>query len=352
MVNEQLQRTLIPIAVMLTVLGAEWLHARRCRRVARLAFGPFGRPQPWTRVASPLRVAASGALAWGLLVLLQLDEAQWARTDAASHSSGSPHHVVIGLDVSPSMHIADAGPDGKQARADRARDVLRSMLERLDLRRSQVSIIAFYHKARPVVVDTFDPEVVNNILSDLPLEQAFRPGLTNLYDVARVAEELSKKWRPGTASLIVVSDGDTLPPGNRPTLGKAFSNVTVLGVGNPFRGTYIHNHHSRQDRRSLSLFAAQLGGEYIDVTSHHLSSDALPTGPVEASGSRPFANREWAICAVVAGALTLTLLPIALAAWGGIWNPRHQTDSYLYRDDLEQPAVTAKQPDDERLTLA
>ena len=50
-------------------LLAEGWHARRTRRVARLAFGPLGQARVWTRLAPALRVLALTAMAWGLVTL-------------------------------------------------------------------------------------------------------------------------------------------------------------------------------------------------------------------------------------------------------------------------------------------
>jgi hypothetical protein len=67
------------IVVALAAL-AEWLHARRCRRVTRLAFGPAGAPRRW--VGPPVaRVAAMGLLAWGLLTLPLMPPRQSAGED-------------------------------------------------------------------------------------------------------------------------------------------------------------------------------------------------------------------------------------------------------------------------------
>ena len=84
--------------------------------------------------------------------------------------------------------------------------------------RTRVSIVAFYTEARPVVIDTFDPEVVANILDDLPLEHAFTPGKTNLYEGVKAAGEAGKTWPAKSATLLVVSDGDTLPAKEIPSL--------------------------------------------------------------------------------------------------------------------------------------
>src|SRR5204863_9981215 len=99
---------------------AEWLHARRCARVAHLAFGPAGRARRWVIVVPWLRMAAVGAACWGLLVLLTIDSAAWEAKPSADQ--GPLHHLVIALDVSPSMQLEDAGPQGNQRRAARAHD--------------------------------------------------------------------------------------------------------------------------------------------------------------------------------------------------------------------------------------
>ncbi|MBC7966427.1 MAG: hypothetical protein H7Z17_10960, partial [Fuerstia sp.] len=52
--------------------AAEFLHWRRIRRLSILAFGPGGRPSTWVYMVSPLRVMATGALAWSLLTLMLL----------------------------------------------------------------------------------------------------------------------------------------------------------------------------------------------------------------------------------------------------------------------------------------
>ena len=62
---------------MLLAGTAEWLHARRVKRIDYLAFGPRGRAQAWTAIVAPLRVLSVGALCWGLLTLFALSESQW-----------------------------------------------------------------------------------------------------------------------------------------------------------------------------------------------------------------------------------------------------------------------------------
>ena len=115
-------------AVVIVATGTEMLHARRSRRVAPLFFGPGGRPAPWVRAAPLLRVAALGATTWGLVTLLLI-------TPKVHKAEIVPEneykHVLIVLDVSPSMRLKDAGPEGEQSRMQRASDVLESFFRRV-----------------------------------------------------------------------------------------------------------------------------------------------------------------------------------------------------------------------------
>jgi Ca-activated chloride channel family protein len=228
------------------------------------------------------------------------------------------HHFVIALDVSPSMHLVDAGPRGEQTRGDRARDAIRSVLERLDPQRTRVSIVAFYTTARPVVIDTFDPEVTANVLADLPLEHAFSAGKTDLYSSVKAAAELGAEWRDGSATLLLLSDGDTLPTHSMPALPRSFANSVVAGVGNSQRGTYIDGHSSKQDKAALEKLAAQLSGRYFDANVRQLPAEHIArlVPPLPEFGDDGRSMRLFALGAVGCGSATLALLPLALAVAG------------------------------------
>src|SRR5688500_8621882 len=105
------------LAAILLATVAELVHARRSRRVARLAFGPGGQPRKWTQIGPWFRAAATGLLAWGLTMLLLIGP-RTARSDLIPE--GGYRHLLLALDVSPSMQLQDAGPAGKQTRAQRA----------------------------------------------------------------------------------------------------------------------------------------------------------------------------------------------------------------------------------------
>src|SRR5437660_706399 len=182
----------VALAALILAVAAERLHALRARRVAPLAFGPGRKPARWARFAPALRVAAAAALAWGLTTLFLLP----AKVHRAGViPEGEYRDLLLVLDVSPSMRLQDAGPDGKQSRRKRASDLLKSFFERVPMELYRTSVIAVYNGAKPVVVRTTDPEVVRNILEDLPMQYAFKPGPTDLFAGLEEAARIARPWR-------------------------------------------------------------------------------------------------------------------------------------------------------------
>lgn len=299
---------------------AEWLHARRTRRIAWLAFGPRrvpqnegGLPRRWARSAPIVRAIAIGLLTWGLLTLLRLDGAPVA----IDPRKASTRHLLIALDVSPSMTLKDAGADGRTPRDTRARQALKSIMDRLDLNSTRVSVVAFYTTAKPVVVDTWDLNIVANILDDLPLEYAFKEGPTAMYSGVREAAALAAPWPRSSTTLIVVSDGDTIPEVEPPKLPTSISRVLVMGVGDPHRGTQIAGRSSRQDAAALKTLAARLRGTYFDANTRHLPGSivsALWFGTQSASAWP--GEKTLALIALAVGGSALALLWPALAILG------------------------------------
>ena len=218
-------------AVVLVAVAAELLHGRRVWRVAPLAFGPTTGRRAAAVVAPVLRTLALAALAWGLTALLLLEP--------RSHNDqkvkpGDYRHLVLVLDVSRSMTVEDAGPAGKQKRQDRAADLIQSFFERVEAAFYKTTVVAVASEAKPVVIDTADREVIRNILSDLPIRHAFKPGETNIFAGLEEAAKIAKPWPPGSAILMMVTDGDTVPATGMPKMPPAIgANVVVVGVGNP-----------------------------------------------------------------------------------------------------------------------
>ncbi|MEM7396316.1 MAG: VWA domain-containing protein, partial [Verrucomicrobiota bacterium] len=263
---------LIALGVALVVGLAEWLQLRRIHPVRYLAFGPSGRPRSWTRWVPLVRSFALGLVAWGLITLLVLSP-QVVKVPEVEEKSY--RHLVIALDVSPSMMLKDAGPLKDQTRRQRAGDVALSILKRIAIEEVRVSVVAFYTGALPVVIDTFDLDVVKNILDDLPLELAFDVGKSALLDGVREAAGLAETWPSGSATLLVISDGDTIPDSGFPNIPPAVADRLVIGVGDPLAGKFIDGHQSRQDVSTLQQLAHRLRGRYVDANEKQVPSDAL-----------------------------------------------------------------------------
>jgi Ca-activated chloride channel family protein len=330
----------IALSTGVVAAAAEWTHARRSQRVTRLAFGPAAAPRIWTKIVPTLRVISLILVTWGTLQLY-LIAPRASRPQLVPE--GGYRHLVIALDVSPSMQLKDSGPQRQQTRAKRASEVMLSMLERVALDQMRVSVVAFYTSAKPAVVDTFDIEVVKNVLNDLPLEYAFTPGKTSLIDGIRESVALAKGWPPGSTTLFVVSDGDTVPDKGLPELPRSISDVLVLGVGNTLSGVNIDGHLSRQDASTLRQLATRLRATYLDVNEKHLPSQQLASlakaMPMRDASDK--GRRELALAAIATGAALMSLLPLALAFVGSSWLPRVPTRPTTSREREGSQATTS-----------
>lgn len=310
------------IAACLLVALGELLHRRRMRRVARLVFGPAARPASWVRAVPGLRIAAAGLCAWGLSTLLLLEP----KVHESDHLDESEYrHLVMVLDVSPSMLLRDAGPDGRQSRRERAKDLIESLFQRVAIGKYKISVIAFFNGAIPVVVDTKDIEVVRHILGELDMRYAFKAGKTNLLDGIAEAARLAKPWPPRSALLVLVSDGDSVPPTGMPELPVAFGGSLVIGVGDHVTGKFIDGHQSRQDLSSLRQTATRLGGEFHNGNRKHIPSDVIAAATEDARAPlvERLTLREYALLAVAVGTALLALLPFLLHHLGTAFRPGH-----------------------------
>ena len=306
-------------ACVIALLG-ELLHGFRCRRIAHLAFGPRRGPRAWVRAVPLLRVAGFGAAVWGLATLWSLPP-RVHRTGAIADAEYQ--HLIVVLDVSPSMRLVDAGPTGEQSRSQRARDLLDSLFQRVPIGRYRISVIAVYNGAKPVVIDTIDSEVVHNILTDLPMHYAFRVGQTQLFSGLEEAARIAKPWAPHSALLVVISDGDTVPATGMPAMPSAVHGALVVGVGDPLTGRFIDGRQSRQDATTLRQIAVRLGGEYHDGNRKHLPTDLVRAFAAGAAGTDTdkLTRREYALLAIAAGSACLVLLPLLLQLLGTPWRP-------------------------------
>jgi Ca-activated chloride channel family protein len=305
----------ISAAVAALVLLGELLHLGRMRRQARLLFGPGG-PRAWVHAVPALRVLAGGGLAWGLWTLFTI-------APAVHESDRVPEeewrHLVLVLDVSPSMLLRDSGPGNDQSRRERAKDLVDSLFERVPIGKFRISVIATFSGAKPVVEDTRDIELVRHIMTQLEMRYAFKAGKTRLFDGIAEAARLGKDWRNRSAMLVIVTDGDTVPASGMPELPPSYGGSLVIGVGDEARGQYIGGHLSRQDASTLRQIAIRLGGEYHNGNRRHVPSDVLAA--TAADSRKPLVERltlrEYAILALVAGSIVFAALPLLLQ-WLGM----------------------------------
>ena len=313
----------LPLAVgagvVLLVLLAERLHERRCRVVAHLATGPAGRPRRWVHWVGSAKALALGAMAWSLLTLCYVGGAGYGGGRPAEERRAHRQHIVFVADLSPSMHLRDAGPSRDQTRIQRLHEAVDAILRRID---GDVvySVIGFYTDAMPVIVDSEDAELVRNVFNGLPIWLAMKPGKTDLGTGIRKALEHLSGYPRDSTTVFICTDGDTIELGSIPKPPPAARDVYVLGVGDPHQGTFIDGHMSRQDAALLSTLAGRLRGRYLDVNEKHvptLTLGALALG-FPATKSR-FELIDLAIVVFATAAAVPALIPLLLEHFGSDW---------------------------------
>lgn len=301
---------LVALATTILVVAAEVVHSRRVRAVQPLL---PGLPKALFLAASLARVISLAGLAWALTALLLLPP-KAHRSKLETIAPADREHLLLVLDVSPSMRLQDAGEVGTDSRTGRASNLVKSLLQRVSDEKMHFTVIATYNGAKAVVKESRDREVLLNILSDLPMHYAFETGKTRLFDGLEEAAKISKGWQPSTATLVLISDGDTVPPTGMPRLPPAVGGALVVGVGDPLKGTFIDGRQSRQDVSTLREIANRLGGEYHDGNLKHVPTDVLRSlGTLQVTAEKvSFSLREYALLTIVCCSLLLASLPLIL----------------------------------------
>lgn len=332
----------VAAVVCLLVAMSEVLHLRRMRRIGHLSFGPKGRPAVWVTSLPFVRPLAAGVVAAALAVLSQLPPSMH-RNEGGDVPFEKLKHVIIVLDVSPSMRLQDAGIQGDQSRMKRAREVMESYFQRIPMSEFRVSVIAVYTDAFPVVEDTKDAAVVRNILNDLPMHFAFVPGETDLFSGLEKAAEVARGWRPRSATLVMVTDGDTVPATGMPKMPASIADAVIVGVGDASKGSFINGKNSRQDVSTLRQIAARLGGTYHNGNEKHLSTALIEklTSEMESDAKVQLTAREIALLALGISMAILAVLPLALHYFGTSWQPgiRKPRGNGLTSGAAEQPII-------------
>lgn len=307
---------LICVAVALIAVLAEAWHLKRIKRIKQLAFGPNGRAAAWTWLAPIFRVLGISLACWGFLSL-------WLVVEARVHTSGlldesDYRHLVLVVDVSPSMQAEDAGLDGKRTRRQRASDLVESLFGRIPIRQFKVTFIAVYTDAKPLVEDSKDHEVVRHIIEKMPMWHAFKSGKTNLMSGIRLAAKMAKPWNPKSTHVLVLTDGDTVPTSGMPKLPPSVDQFLIVGVGNPNSGTFIHDHQSRQDVNTLRQIANRLRGSFHNGNEKNLTSQMVSqfAEARDTDKVKTWTRREWSLMACLVGSSILALIPILLHYFG------------------------------------
>ena len=180
---------LTALAVLLLTALAEWLHVRRTQTVGRLAFGPAGRGRAWTALVPLVRPLAYAAFAWGLAVMVEL---HFAEQDGSKPSAKEPTRLIFVADLSPSMKLKDAGPDGKLTRQERIRESVASVQKHRDdemvrLRQEAVDILNTIPESLrgDYSIDTIFPDA-----APAPARRGRKPGRNQTVFLAGFAQRL------------------------------------------------------------------------------------------------------------------------------------------------------------------
>jgi len=307
---------LLTLAVAMIAVVAEFAHAKRISNAKRLLFGPKGRPAMWVSAASLVRIAGLSAACWGFLSLVFVVQATVHDENAIPESEYK--HLVLVIDVSPSMHLEDAGPDGDLSRRMRASEIVESIFGRIPMRQFKVTIIGVYSDAKTLVEDSTDFEVVRPIMEDMPLWHAYKPGKTKLLSGIQLAAKVAKNWPRNSSYILMLTDGDTVPATGMPKIPPSVKETFIVGVGDTASGTFIADHQSRQDTNTLRQIANRLRGVYHDGNEQHLSTQ-LVNRFVHAEGetqAKTWTRREWSLFAALMGSFAYAMIPILLHYFG------------------------------------
>ena len=322
MTSETIQTYALGAAILIAAVAAmgEWLHTRRIIRLGTLAFGPAGRPRRWTALAPVLRVVALAGIAWSLVTLTAFNN----RGRERERHGNTTRHLMVLLDVSPSMFIGDAGESGKQRRAERAGDVLKSVLNRVPGDNIRFSAAGFYTEARMLVKECEDRELILHLTAGTPFHITYQPGKTDLLKSLNETGKMMKDWPRKSTTLLVISDGDSVPPKGLEAMPSAVAEVIIAGVGDPGRGTFLDGHMSRQDAANLSQLARRLGGNFHDCNMRHVPDERLRKLNEEPAGAAKWRSdvRLLALAVLAVSSATLCLLPVLLELLGSAWRPR------------------------------
>lgn len=259
---------LVPVAIVLLWLFWTWAAARRRRMIAR--FGQAESMAKLTRGLSPARRRLKAALLTTAVALLltALARPQYGTLERPMRRRGV--EVLVAIDTSLSMLATDVKP----TRLDRARAMLRDLLQRLGA--DSVGVLAF--AGIPIVQCplTTDHDMALNLLDTIDTNSVPIQG-TAIGAVIRKAVETFKEPGAGRKALVLLTDGEdheSKPLEAAQEAAKAGIVIYAIGIGST-EGTVIplpeggfkENEgtkvNSRLDFETLRQIALATGGEAI-----------------------------------------------------------------------------------------
>jgi Ca-activated chloride channel family protein len=152
---------------------------------------------------------------------------------------------------------------------------------------------------------------------------AFPAGETDLFSGLEEAAKTAQPWEPKSTTLLVLTDGDTVPAVGMPSMPASVENALIVGVGDPHAGSFVDGHQSRQEVSTLQQIAVRLGGTYHNGNEKHLPTDLLnefTQGRAETHFEQ-LTLREYALLACGLGGFVYALLPFLLHYLGTSWRP-------------------------------
>ena len=265
---------IIGIGIGAIVAISEVRHSRVARRVTQLGWNARAWESLCLRFVAVGRSIAFIGSIWAVTNLVSLPAVP--SPSQQNDSLELREHIIILVDVSPSMLLMDGGIDKSQVRLTAATDYLDKLLVSSCVEDQLYSLWTCYDELIDYVDATPDKNVVRNfLLNDRFFTTHMRSTIdgpsaareTNLVKCIRSAFEKVKERPRGSVTFVLLTDGDCEGLGERIPTPKSVDAFHVLGVGS-LEGCRIGARYSKLNRTGLQEFAnanRDSGFEYSDL---------------------------------------------------------------------------------------
>jgi Ca-activated chloride channel family protein len=306
--------TVVASIVLALAIPAEYLHLRKCLVVARMAFAEQRQGLFVVFAAGSARVTGVTLTAVALALLWQSSFITRNAIGAIADDAEMDRMIVV-MDASKSMNLEDAGPDGSETRATRARNLIYQLISRAN-RFPRTTLMTFGDRVLPVVCDAQHWDVLANVLLRQYYSRAFDSTDTEIDGALESSLDIAKDWVPKSTIVVLLTDGESKPTVKEFHVPNSVRHVLVLGVGSSEGRAAGPNlaDISRRDDANLRRIANLTGGDYFNCNKDPLPVayiDALLPAPPEAVP--PQSHRDLPLALLAIGAAVLALVPIALS---------------------------------------